>query len=62
MHLLQPKHPQPINVSITVNILNNIIYKYTKERIIIIKKKLQKFGEGYLYEQSDDEFVDVYTQ
>jgi hypothetical protein len=44
-------------MSITVNILNNIIYNCTKK-----KKKLQKFGEGYLYEKRGDESVDVYAQ
>jgi hypothetical protein len=56
-HSLQPKHPQPGHVSIAVNILNNIIYNYTTK-----KEKLQKIGEGKLYEQSEDEIVDVYAQ
>jgi hypothetical protein len=57
MHSLQPKHPQPGDPSITINILNNIIYNCT-----IKKEKLQKIGEGNLYEQSEDEIVDVYAQ
>jgi hypothetical protein len=26
------------------------------------KKKLQKFGEGNLYEESEDEYVDIYIE
>ena len=59
MHSLQPKHPQPRHVSIVVNILNNIIYNCTIKKN---KKKLQKIGEGNLYEQSEDEIVYVYAQ
>ena len=54
---MKPKHPQPRHVSITVNIWNNIIYNCTTK-----KEKLQKIGEGNLYEQSEDEIVDVYAQ
>jgi hypothetical protein len=53
-HSLQPKHPQPWHMRIIVNILNNIIYQK--------KKKLQKIVEGNLYEQGEDEIVDVYRQ
>jgi hypothetical protein len=56
MHLLQPKHPQTRKMSIEVHILNIIIYNCKK------KKKLQKFGDGNLYEKSEDESVDVYAQ
>jgi hypothetical protein len=55
---MQPKHPQPGSVSIVVNILNNIIYNCEKKK----KKQLQRIGEGNLYEQSEDEIVDVYAQ
>jgi hypothetical protein len=61
MHLLQPKHLQPGNMSITIKILNNIIYNYTPPPPKK-KKNLQKFGEGYLYEKSESEFIDVYAQ
>jgi hypothetical protein len=56
MHSLQPKHLQPGNMSIAVNILNNIIYNCTHT------KKMQNIGEHNLYDQSEDESVDVYAQ
>jgi hypothetical protein len=63
---LQLKHLQPWNPSIGINTLNNIIHNSTppcplkknKNRI----KQATKFGEGYLYNQSEDDFVDVYAQ
>jgi hypothetical protein len=46
-----------------INILNNIIYNCKPPpNPPPKKKKNQKFGEGYFYEQSEDESVDVYAQ
>jgi hypothetical protein len=64
-HWLQLKDLQPGNVRKGINTLNNIIHNCIPPSPVKQKRKskqVQKFVEGYFYKQSEDDFVDVYTQ